>query len=466
MQLYATLIGAFLFSCLCTSVIWYVFIRDKLPLEHVDVNKVEIVELSSSSEPFVETIVEKGKPVVIHNSVITKWPALKKWNPQYLTEKEKDISGVYENVNKWFGPYYDRSKPMAEFSKRVNNYKTNVSLSTQQFIDRISNPTLGKYTYYTGDIDQFGDWAIHDITPYSELLKPNPAHSSINVWIGQSAVVAHCHYDGYHNFYAQLYGRKKFLLFSPTSFTGLYPYPFLHPSHAQAQVNLSEYEHIESFPLVKTVSAFEAILAPGDLLYIPPLWFHHVEALDVSMSVNIWTDTSQSDIMNEVFSTSLPIDEVEWHGEHLKAIGSSVILYRLVKAVCETMKCSRPDDSDSVKTKDRYLMERLWTSRYKMLMEKNVLSNTFSSVRNPHRKSLLCEQDFLPDLFYKGIAQKIDSSSISKYLVSIPKLISRLPMDTWETWFGNYVEFIAYKAVPLKDIGMFLKNYHTCIQFF
>ena len=67
-----------------------------------------------------------------------------------------------------------------------------------------------------------------------------PERSSINLWVGQRDVVAHCHYDGYHNFFVQIKGRKRFTLVPPSSWHVLRVYPFLHPSHAQCQYNLSE----------------------------------------------------------------------------------------------------------------------------------------------------------------------------------------------------------------------------------
>ena len=44
----------------------------------------------------------------------------------------------------------------------------------------------------------------------------------------------------YHNFFAQIKGRKRFTLVPSTSWPEIRVYPFLHPSHAQCQANLSE----------------------------------------------------------------------------------------------------------------------------------------------------------------------------------------------------------------------------------
>lgn len=467
MKLYVTLIGAFLFSCFCTSLIWYFLLRDKMPMEYIKIKAVQVETLTSPDQPFVKDAIHREKPLIIRNSFVNEWPALKKWSPKYLASKEKKMFSVYSNDNEWFGPYYDFNKPMAAFTSKINNYKTNLNLSSKKFIDHLTSPAPNQYIYYTGSIDQFGAWALEDIMPYSELLIPNPAHSSINVWIGQPGVTAHCHYDGYHNFYAQLYGTKRFVLFNPSSFTGLYPYPFLHPSHAQTQVNFSNYSHLDLFPSVKDLVSYVAILGPGDMLYIPPLWYHHVEAVDVSMSVNVWTDTQQTTIMNQVFEIRLPVLEIKWNGEHLKAIGSSVILYKLVERVCEVVRCPTSTSSDSP---GNHVMYRLWSSRYRVLMDNtSVLYRNYNDgadLRAKHRKSLLCENDFLPDIFYEGLRQKMDGYPFDEYLSSVSQLIAQLPHNTWETWFSNYIEFIAFNSVPLKFVGVFIKHYDSCIRFF
>ena len=43
-----------------------------------------------------------------------------------------------------------------------------------------------------------------------------------------------------------------------------------------------------------------AEVGPGDVLVVPPYWFHHVETLRESVSINVWSDAPEYAIMNEM----------------------------------------------------------------------------------------------------------------------------------------------------------------------
>lgn len=249
------------------------------PVPYIVDGQLEVLQWTPDM-PFAESVAAAGKPVVLKNTVADKWRARKSWKPSYLKKKIKRLGGIYENENRWFGPYYDMRRPLVNLTQPVNSYETNMSMTGSELFERILSQDGNKFVYFSGEIERLGNWAINDITPFDELLVLNPHSSSVNVWIGQPHVIAHCHYDGYHNMYVQLYGKKKFTLFQPSQWSNLYPYPFLHPSHAQSQVNLSDAD-MERFPRVQQARAVEVVLVPGDVLYMPPLWFHHVEALEV-----------------------------------------------------------------------------------------------------------------------------------------------------------------------------------------
>jgi len=116
------------------------------------------------------------------------------------------------------------------------------------------------------------------------------------IWLTEAGGVTPCHYDMYRNFYVQLRGRKHFLLLPPSAHAGLYPYPALHPAHRSARVTVRPGEaptqmEAQTYPLYSNLSAVETTLAPGEVLFIPAMWFHQVTAVDSSISVNMWSAT-------------------------------------------------------------------------------------------------------------------------------------------------------------------------------
>jgi len=100
-------------------------------------------------------------------------------------------------------------------------------------------------------------------------------------------VVTPTHFDEAFNLFTQIRGRKRFKLYSPKYFANLYPYPVHHPCDRQAQVDIDNPDLIR-FPKFSAAKGVETIVEPGDVLYLPPYWFHHVVSLDKSISVNFW----------------------------------------------------------------------------------------------------------------------------------------------------------------------------------
>ena len=49
-------------------------------------------------------------------------------------------------------------------------------------------------------------------------------------------------------------------------------------------------ENNDQYPLYKYTHRLEITLLPGDLLYLPSLWFHHVQQTQNTIAVNFWYD--------------------------------------------------------------------------------------------------------------------------------------------------------------------------------
>ncbi|MBN8503674.1 MAG: cupin-like domain-containing protein [Burkholderiales bacterium] len=116
---------------------------------------------------------------------------------------------------------------------------------------------------------------------------------SPRIWIGNRASVP-AHFDDSHNLACVAAGRRRFTLLPPACAPLLYLGP---PDHAPtgAPVTVIPNLHAASaadFPLLAQAleQAQVADLEPGDAIYIPPLWFHQVEALAPQLNIlmNYW----------------------------------------------------------------------------------------------------------------------------------------------------------------------------------
>jgi hypothetical protein len=126
-----------------------------------------------------------------------------------------------------------------------------------------------------------------------------PTGAQPRLWIGNRAKVA-THHDPSENIACVAAGRRRFTLFAPDQVGDLYMGPF-HLTPAGTQVSMAHVTapDFERFPRFARAldAAWVAELEPGDGLYIPYQWYHHVEALDpVSVLVNYWWDEARADV--------------------------------------------------------------------------------------------------------------------------------------------------------------------------
>jgi hypothetical protein len=124
-----------------------------------------------------------------------------------------------------------------------------------------------------------------------------PADVVPRLWIGNAAKVA-THHDPTENIAVVAAGRRRFTLFPPEQVGNLYMGPF-NPTPAGVQVSMV---HVTAPDLTRyprfadaLAAAQMAELEPGDAVYIPYQWYHHVEALDAfNLLVNYWWSAPQT----------------------------------------------------------------------------------------------------------------------------------------------------------------------------
>ena len=261
---------------------------------------------------FFKKYVEGNRPVVI-SGAMEEWPALNRWSWDYLAEVAGDCSGeVIVSRNGLYPDYITQPSPMAKVEMRFAEF-------LRRAIPPAGDPPLEPIlepgeTYYL-----YGKSYLLDAVPAlrADLRTPaclgSVAEPFRRLWISTPGCVTPLHYDLSNGFLCQVRGTKKVWLFGPDQFDRLYPrgpqFPGLDNFERQTQVDIHHPDY-DAFPEFRKASALECHLRQGDTLFIPSNWWHEVETLEPSISVQLafagGTVTSELAVLSDLFKTKKP----------------------------------------------------------------------------------------------------------------------------------------------------------------
>jgi lysine-specific demethylase 8 len=135
---------------------------------------------------------------------------------------------------------------------------------------------------------------LHQCAPLQQLcaLPPytlgRPLHP-LNVWLGTRGTVTSLHSDASENLLAQVAGHKYVRLYGLDQTPHLYASLQRGGAFGTSPVRV-EAADLAAYPQYASAAYSEAILEPGDLLYIPKSMWHYLRALTTSTSINLWFD--------------------------------------------------------------------------------------------------------------------------------------------------------------------------------
>jgi hypothetical protein len=111
------------------------------------------------------------------------------------------------------------------------------------------------------------------------------------LWIGSGGHVSNLHYDPFNNMIGVAAGIKRVVLFPLATLADLYPTALDRGLGARpaSWVTLLAWDRAR-FPRFERAlrAGVQAIVGPGDALWIPPFWWHHVESFGLNVMVNCW----------------------------------------------------------------------------------------------------------------------------------------------------------------------------------
>ena len=264
----------------------------------------------------------RKEPVILTN-IVSTWPCAKKWNKTYLENTigtdtqvsvnftpnglgdavEEDVFVLPEERIIKFGEFVSGLEKTSDGTddddddKSVNQEV--MYLSHQNDSLRTQFPMLRK------DVpEQAVPWA-EDI--FGEL-------DAVNLWIGHSNARSSLHKDHYENMYAVVRGEKIFTLFAPSDVPFLYEacefpvsqyvrnpktdrfdaVPKLNADGTRMHTQWIPIDvrrpNLQRYPKFAMASSITCRVRAGEMLYLPSMWYHHVEQADWTVAVNYWYD--------------------------------------------------------------------------------------------------------------------------------------------------------------------------------
>jgi hypothetical protein len=222
-------------------------------------------------EEFLASYYSQNKPVVL-TDVCDRWPAVKRWDENYLVEKLGDVQ-----VEVMAGRDRD-----SDYELNADSHKTKMSFaeyvawvrSTSNSNDRYLVANNGLLSKEEGAVL----WDDFDLDP--RYLKPDPSRQSAFLWYGPGGTVTPLHHDSSNILFTQVMGRKKFIMIPTLEIHRVYNNVAVYSDVDPLNPDLDQY------PAFEGIERVELEVGPGDALFIPVGWWHHVSSLDTSISIS------------------------------------------------------------------------------------------------------------------------------------------------------------------------------------
>jgi hypothetical protein len=156
-----------------------------------------------------------------------------------------------------------------------------------RFLDLITGKVGSDKKYYFQQFPFSGEFAnlLEDISTPTYIDKASIV--ATNLWLGPRGSISPLHYDIAANFFCQVSGAKRMVLFPPDQTAYLYPFPATSQIPHMSQVDINNLDR-SKFPDFTKATATDALIGPGDILLLPAQWWHQVHSLSMCMSVNFW----------------------------------------------------------------------------------------------------------------------------------------------------------------------------------
>jgi LPS sulfotransferase NodH len=224
-----------------------------------------------SREEFRDRYYAAGRPVIIVG-LTTGWKAMTAWTPEYL----KAAAGA-QMAEVMTGRDAD-----PDYERHPDRHRTQMRLA--DYVDLVySGRATNDYHMVAGNrfLQQPAArpfWA--DFAAFPEYLRPAAAGRQSFLWFGPAGTVTPLHHDPSNILLAQVRGRKRVRLVPAAQWQHVY-----NSSGVFSDVD-ADRPDLARHPRFGQATVIDVVLEPGEVLFVPVGWWHHVRALDVSMTIS------------------------------------------------------------------------------------------------------------------------------------------------------------------------------------
>ena len=253
-----------------------------------DLPHVEILE-GCTPQDIPDSAFRSEVPVVM-KGLVADWPAVKSCSQsleaaaQYLAQLWTDESVMVYLGESDIDGRFSYNDDVTDF-----NFKTGYSRLETVLEKLAEQPDDGSgYAIYVGstNVDRWlpGFREKNDISV--------PANDAVvSMWLGNRTRIS-AHFDFPDNVACVVAGHRRFTLFPPEQIDNLYVGP-LDLTPAGQAISLVDFANpdMDRFPRFEKAleSASVAEMEPGDAIFVPSMWWHHVESLaSFNILVNYW----------------------------------------------------------------------------------------------------------------------------------------------------------------------------------
>lgn len=243
----------------------------------------ELTEVARVHRPDVNDFrrnFERPRVPVVLTGVMDSWKAMARWSPEFFAEQLGDqlmtVSTSEEDLpdNGPITPALLLKMKMAKM--RVREYLERMAARDRRF-------------YASGvPLEPFLPMLLDDIEvpPYREV----GSNGSPRMWMGYGQI-GPLHYDTTANLHGIVIGAKRFTMFPPQQLPLLYPCSMFSKIPTMSQASLSAPDYAR-FPRLRKAKPVVVDLGPGDMIFVPPGWWHQVNTPLPTISIDFPGDKS------------------------------------------------------------------------------------------------------------------------------------------------------------------------------